>query len=150
MLSAMAQHRLPSLTALRVFETLARQLSFTRAARELGVTSEDISSFLAMTLSGYTVTQYRERDKLISVDLRAPKSERVDPANLLALAMPTPNGAVPLGTLGHLRNDLEYGVIWERDRQPTITITVIAWNARAAGSAKATKFARPSLFADAK
>jgi multidrug efflux pump len=75
-----------------------------------------------MTLSGYTVTQYRERDKLISVDLRAPKAERVDPAKLVTLAMPTPNGAVPLGTLGHLRNDLEYGVIWERDRQPTITV----------------------------
>jgi multidrug efflux pump len=91
-------------------------------ARELGVSSDDISSFLAMTLSGYTVTQYRERDKLISVDLRAPKAERVDPAKLVTLAMPTPNGAVPLGTLGHLRNDLEYGVIWERDRQPTITV----------------------------
>jgi len=36
--------------------------------------------------------------------------------------MPTPSGPVPLGTLGHMRNDLEYGVIWERDRQPTITI----------------------------
>ncbi|MFP3569404.1 efflux RND transporter permease subunit [Paraburkholderia sp. SIMBA_030] len=93
-----------------------------KKARELGVSSDDVSSFLAMTLSGYTVTQYRERDKLISVDLRAPKSERVDPAQLLTLAMPTPNGPVPLGTLGHLRNDLEYGVIWERDRQPTITV----------------------------
>jgi multidrug efflux pump len=81
-----------------------------------------VSSFLAMTLSGYTVTQYRERDKLISVDLRAPKTERVDPAQLVTLAMPTPNGPVPLGTLGHMRNDLEYGVIWERDRQPTITV----------------------------
>ena len=93
-----------------------------KKARELGVTSDDVSSFLAMTLSGYTVTQYRERDKLISVDLRAPKTERVDPAQLLTLAMPTPNGPVPLGTLGHLRYDLEYGVIWERDRQPTITV----------------------------
>jgi multidrug efflux pump subunit AcrB len=93
-----------------------------KKVRELGVTSADVSSFLAMTLSGYTVTQYRERDKLISVDLRAPKNERVDPSQLLTLAMPTPNGAVPLGTLGHLRNDLEYGVIWERDRQPTITV----------------------------
>ena len=54
-----------------------------KKARELGVTSEDVSNFLAMTLSGYTVTQYRERDKLISVDLRAPKSERVDPAKLV-------------------------------------------------------------------
>ncbi|PCE28858.1 multidrug transporter AcrB [Paraburkholderia acidicola] len=93
-----------------------------KKARDLGVTSDDVSSFLAMTLSGYTVTQYRERDKLISVDLRAPKSERVDPSQLLTLAMPTPNGPVPLGTLGALRNDLEYGVVWERDRQPTITV----------------------------
>ncbi|WP_133648627.1 efflux RND transporter permease subunit [Paraburkholderia flava] len=93
-----------------------------KKARELGVTSDDVSSFLAMTLSGYTVTQYREYDKLISVDLRAPKRERVDPSQLLTLAMPTPNGPVPLGALGHLRNDLEYGVVWERDRQPTITV----------------------------
>ncbi|SEI92390.1 efflux RND transporter permease subunit [Paraburkholderia diazotrophica] len=93
-----------------------------KKVRELGITSADVSSFLAMTLSGYTVTQYRERDKLISVDLRAPKNERVDPSQLLTLAMPTPNGSVPLGTLGRLRSDLEYGVIWERDRQPTITV----------------------------
>jgi multidrug efflux pump len=93
-----------------------------KKARELGVSSADVSSFLAMTLSGYTVTQYRERDKLISVDLRAPKDERIDPARVIALAMPTPNGPVPLGTLGRMRNDLEYGVIWERDRQPTITV----------------------------
>ncbi len=91
-------------------------------ARALGVSSEDIASFLQMTLSGYTVTQYRERDKLINVDLRAPSSERVDPARVLTLAMPTPNGPVPLGALGHLANDLEYGVIWERNRQPTITV----------------------------
>ncbi|WP_063550935.1 efflux RND transporter permease subunit [Burkholderia territorii] len=91
-------------------------------ARALGVSSEDVSNFLVMTLSGYTVTQYRERDKLINVDLRAPKSERIDPAKLASLAMPTPNGPVPLGSLGHVRNTLEYGVIWERDRQPTITV----------------------------
>jgi multidrug efflux pump subunit AcrB len=91
-------------------------------ARELGVTSEDVSSFLAMTLSGYTFTQYRVRDRLISVDLRAPRSERVNPGDIVNLAMPTPNGPVPLGALGHLSNELEYGVIWERDRQPTITV----------------------------
>ena len=93
-----------------------------KRAGELGVTSQQIANFLAMNLSGYTVTQYRERDKLISVDLRAPHSERVDPSRLISLAMPTPSGPVPLGTLGHVRYDLEYGVIWERDRQPTITV----------------------------
>lgn len=91
-------------------------------ARALNVSSQDIANFLQMTYSGYTVTQFRERDKLISVDLRAPGTERVDPAHLLTLAMPTPNGPVPLGALGHLANDLEYGVIWSRDRQPTITV----------------------------
>ncbi|WP_233808106.1 efflux RND transporter permease subunit [Paraburkholderia sp. HP33-1] len=91
-------------------------------ARELGVTSEDVGSFLAMTLSGYTFTQFRVRDRLISVDLRAPQRERVDPAGIVNLAMPTPNGPVPLGTLGHLNNELEYAVIWDRDRLPTITV----------------------------
>ncbi|RAG74286.1 hypothetical protein DN536_31745, partial [Burkholderia multivorans] len=66
-----------------------------KKARELNVTSQDVSSFLAMTLSGTTVTQYRERDKLIAVDLRAAQPDRVDPARLAGLAMPTPNGAVP-------------------------------------------------------
>jgi multidrug efflux pump len=93
-----------------------------KKARELGVSSQDVSNFLAMQFTGYTVTQYRLRDKLISVDLRAPQRERVDPARLATLAMPTPNGPVPLGTIGHVVNDLEYGVIWERDRQPTITV----------------------------
>jgi len=103
-------------------------------ARDLGVSSQDISSFLAMTLSGYTVTQYRERDKLIDVDLRAPTSERVDPGSLLSLAIPTANGPVPLGSLGHLRDELEYGVIWERDREPTIPVEA---NAKAQASISA-------------
>jgi len=91
-------------------------------ARELGISSADIADFLAMSLSGYTVTQYRERDKLINVSLRAPREERIDPARLATLAMPTANGPVPLGSLGQVRYGLEYGVIWERDRQPTITV----------------------------
>ncbi|MEX3759703.1 efflux RND transporter permease subunit [Paraburkholderia phenoliruptrix] len=102
-----------------------RSLSFQidqNRARQLGVTSQDVSNLLAMTLSGYTVTQYRERDKLVNVDLRAPKSERVDPSQLTSLAVPTPQGPVPLGTLGNVRTALDYGVIWERDRQPTITV----------------------------
>ncbi|QQJ95681.1 efflux RND transporter permease subunit [Burkholderia ambifaria] len=93
-----------------------------KKARALNVTSQDVSSFLAMTLSGTTVTQYRERDKLIAVDLRAPRADRVDPAKLAGLALPTPNGPVPLGSLGRFTPSLEYGVVWERDRQPTITV----------------------------
>ncbi len=47
------------------------------------------------------ITQYRERDKLISVDLRAPRAASASILRRLAtLAMPTPNGPVPLGALG--------------------------------------------------
>ncbi|WP_243042273.1 efflux RND transporter permease subunit [Dyella sedimenti] len=92
-------------------------------ARRLGITSQDVAGFLAMTLSGSTVTQYRERDKLIAVDLRAPKADRVHPDQIERLALPTPNGiAIPLSQLGRVSYGLEYGVIWERDRQPTLTV----------------------------
>ncbi len=92
-------------------------------ARQLGITSEDVAQFLAMSLSGTTVTQLRERDKLIAVDLRAAGGDRVHPDQIERLAIPTPNGtAIPLGQLGRVSYGLEYGVIWERDRQPTIIV----------------------------
>ncbi|HEX2792076.1 MAG TPA: efflux RND transporter permease subunit [Steroidobacteraceae bacterium] len=92
-------------------------------ARQLGISSQDIAQFLDMSLSGYTTSKYRERDKLIPLDLRAPDSERVNPDQIERLAIPTPSGeAIPLGQLGRVRYGLEYGVIWERDRQPSITV----------------------------
>jgi multidrug efflux pump len=92
-------------------------------ARQLGISSQDVANFLDLSLSGYTTSKYRERDKLIPLDLRAPLSERVHPDQIEQLAMPTPSGqAIPLGQLGRVRYGLEYGVIWERDRQPAITV----------------------------
>ncbi|WP_345812311.1 efflux RND transporter permease subunit [Paraburkholderia sp. PREW-6R] len=91
-------------------------------ARELEITSEDVSNLLAMTLSGYPVTQYRERDRLIGVELRAPRSERSSPGALASLSVPTPHGAVTLGTLAQIRYGLEDSVIWERNGQPAVTV----------------------------
>ncbi len=92
-------------------------------ARQLGITSQDVANFLDMSLSGYTTSKYRERDKLIPIDLRAPGSERVNPDQIEQLSIPTPGGeAIPLGQLGRVRYALEYAVIWERDRQPSITV----------------------------
>jgi multidrug efflux pump len=92
-------------------------------SRQLGISSQDIANFLAMTLSGTTVTQYRERDKLIAVDLRSTGGDRVHPDQIERLAIPTSGGtAIPLAQLGHVTYGLEYGVIWERDRQPSITV----------------------------
>jgi len=92
-------------------------------ARQLNISSQDIENYLHMSLTGYTITQFRERDKLIGVDLRAPERDRVDPSQIERLAIPSPNGtAVPLAALGRFTYGLEYGVVWERDRQPTITV----------------------------
>ncbi len=89
----------------------------------VGLTSDDVARFLNLALSGTTVTQYRERDKLIGVDLRAPVGERIDPGAITALTIKTPSGAtLPLGQVVRVTDGLEYGVIWERDRQPTITV----------------------------
>jgi multidrug efflux pump subunit AcrB len=92
-------------------------------ARELQLSSQDIAGYLQMSLSGYAITQLRERDKLIDVDLRAPEADRIDPSAIEHLAIPSGSGtAVPLAELGRFSYGLEYGVIWERNRQPTITV----------------------------
>ncbi|HEY1725301.1 MAG TPA: efflux RND transporter permease subunit [Steroidobacteraceae bacterium] len=95
-------------------------------ARQLGLSSQDIAQFLNMSLSGSTASQYRERDKLIPIDLRAPQAQRINPDRIEQLAIPTPGGeAIALGQLGQVRYGLEYGVIWERDRQPSITVQAV-------------------------
>ncbi|HEY1991559.1 MAG TPA: efflux RND transporter permease subunit [Gammaproteobacteria bacterium] len=92
-------------------------------ARLLGVGSDDLAAFLNMSLTGYTATYYRQGDKLIAVDLRAPAAERADLGNLQNLMVPTAAGkSVPLAQLAKPVYGLEYGVIWERDRQPTVTV----------------------------
>ncbi len=92
-------------------------------ARLLGVSSDELAQFLDMSLSGYTATYYREGDKLIAVDLRAPPGERANLDNLSGLMIPTAAGrAVPLSQIARPVYELEYGVIWERDRQPTVTV----------------------------
>jgi multidrug efflux pump len=92
-------------------------------ARQLNISSRDIENYLQMSLTGFTITQFRERDKLIGVDLRAPQRDRVDPSQIERLAIPSQDGtAVPLAALGGFTYGLEYGVVWERDRQPTITV----------------------------
>jgi multidrug efflux pump len=92
-------------------------------ARLLGVSSDELAQFIDMSLSGYTATYYREGDKLIAVDLRAPAAERANLDNLSGLMIPTAAGkSVPLSQIARPVYDLEYGVIWERDRQPTVTV----------------------------
>lgn len=92
-------------------------------ARALNVSSSDIANFLQMSLSGYTVGQLREGDKLVSIQVRAPAGQRADPSRIIHLSLPTGSGrSIPLSALGSMHYGLEYGVIRERNRQPAITV----------------------------
>ena len=92
-------------------------------ARLLGVTSQELSTFLNTSLNGVQATMYRERDKLIEVLIRGPDNERAKLHLLESLAIPTRTGkAVPLTQIAKVRYEFEDGVIWRRDRLPTITV----------------------------
>jgi multidrug efflux pump len=92
-------------------------------ARVLGVTSQELAQFLNTSVSGLAVTQYRERDKLIDVVLRGAADERAQLAFLKDLAIPSKNGkAVPITQIAALDYGLEEGVVWRRDRLPTVTV----------------------------
>ena len=92
-------------------------------ARVLGVSSQDLANFLQSSLSGVPVTYYRERDQLIEVSLRGPADERARLSLLESLAVPTPSGqSVPLSQIATVQYGFEEGIIWRRNRLPTVTV----------------------------
>lgn len=92
-------------------------------ARLLGLSSQELSAFLNTSLNGLSVTYYRERDELVEVLLRGAELERVQLSLLHNLAVPTRTGtSVPLDQLAAISYGFEPGVIWRRDRLPTITV----------------------------
>ncbi|WP_265946803.1 efflux RND transporter permease subunit [Dechloromonas sp. A34] len=92
-------------------------------ARLLGVSSQDLAALLNMSLNGYTVTSFREGEKTIDVVLRGDREERAHLSALPDLAVPTHSGkSVPLSQIGRFKHGFEPGLIWRRDRLPTITV----------------------------
>ena len=92
-------------------------------ARLLGVSSQDVAALLNMSLTGYTVTSFREGEKTIDVVLRGDRDERKHLSALANLSVPTRAGkSVPLSQIGHVKYGFEPGLIWRRDRLPTITV----------------------------
>ncbi|MFC7302160.1 efflux RND transporter permease subunit [Cognatiluteimonas weifangensis] len=92
-------------------------------ARALGVSSEHLAQFLAGSLSGLHVSTYREGNELIEVRLRGSARERTHLDMLASLAVPTASGqSVPLAQVATLRDGFEDGILWHRDRLPTVTV----------------------------
>ncbi len=92
-------------------------------ARALGVSSAALAKFLSGSLSGLHVSTYREGNELIEVLLRGPDDERARLDLLGSLAVPTASGqSVPLAQVATLEDVFEDGIIWHRDRLPTVTV----------------------------
>ena len=91
-------------------------------ARTLGVSTADVSHFLTSSLSGLRVSTYREGNELVEILLRGPEEERARLDLLGSLAVPTPNGSVPLSQIADIEYAFEDGIIWHRNRLPTVTV----------------------------
>ncbi len=92
-------------------------------ARQMGVNSQGLSEFIQSSISGSRITQYREGDEIIDVMLRGPVEERAKLSLLDSLAIPTESGkSVPLAQIATLEYGLEEGIIWRRNRLPTVTV----------------------------
>ncbi|MDP2132726.1 MAG: efflux RND transporter permease subunit [Sulfuritalea sp.] len=101
-------------------------------ARALGVSSQDVALTLQGWLVGATVTQFRENEQLIDVVWRAGAErgaagrEFADPRTLTRLpdldVVAASGRHIPLAQVARLVPVLEEGLIWRRDRLPTVTV----------------------------
>lgn len=92
-------------------------------ARLLGVSSSDIASLLNGALQGLYVTEFREGIERIDVMVRGTDIERKHLSRLPNLMIPTASGrSVPLSQFAYFDYGFEEGLIWRRNRLPTITV----------------------------
>jgi multidrug efflux pump len=92
-------------------------------ARALGISSQELSSFLNSMLTGMNVTQMREGDQLIDVVARATGDERSRLSALADINIHTASGRyVPLAQVAKISYELEEGLVGRRNRLPTVTV----------------------------
>ena len=92
-------------------------------ARALGVSSQAIAQSARAILSGSTIGQYREADRLIDIVLRQPVDERNAITDLRGAYLPTASGrSVPLTQVAKVGFAWENGLMWREGRSYAITI----------------------------
>jgi len=93
-------------------------------ARQLGITTSEITSALNGVTSGTTITQIEDDIYLINVVGRADASERGSIETLQNLQLSTGDGrAIPLAAVATFNYDLEQPMIVRRERVPTLTLS---------------------------
>jgi multidrug efflux pump subunit AcrB len=92
-------------------------------ARALGVTSQSIAQASRTILSGSTIGQYQEGDKLIDIVLRQPLEERNAITDIGNAYLPTASGkSIPLTQIAKPVFVWEPGVMWRENRDYAITV----------------------------
>jgi len=92
-------------------------------ARVIGVSSQGLSLVMNSILTGYSITQYREKDELIEVLARAESAERIDPGRIGEINVATQSGKwIPLAQIATIEYGFEEGIIWRRNLQHTVTV----------------------------
>jgi len=92
-------------------------------ARALGVSSQSIAQASRTNLSGSTIGQYREGDKLVDIVLRQPIEERQAITDLGNAYVPTSSGrSVPLTQIAKIDFGWEPGVLWREGRRYAVTV----------------------------
>ncbi|GAA4359750.1 multidrug efflux RND transporter permease subunit MexK [Variovorax defluvii] len=109
-------------------------------ARQLGISSRQVKAALQGSLSGTTITQYREGDKALDVVARLVEEERTDLNNLKDARIYLREGRfVPVSQVARLSLDSEDSVLWRRNRVPTLTVRADVAGAEAPDVALALK-----------
>lgn len=92
-------------------------------ARLLGVSSVDVANIINGAMHELYITEFREGNERIDLVARGTQLERTHLSHLADLTINTPSGAsVPISQLATVVSGFEEGVIWRRNRVPSITV----------------------------
>jgi multidrug efflux pump len=91
--------------------------------RALGLNSQAVRRTVATVLSGITIGQFRESNRLIDIVVRQPVEERATMSVLANTNVPTASGrAVPLAQVARIAFVWEPGVVWRFGREWAIMV----------------------------
>ena len=92
-------------------------------ARQLGITSEEITQLLNTYFSGAAVSIYREGDNLIPIVLRAGAYTSENLEGLTSATFAKNGGLIPLAQVARLRPQFDFARIRRKNQERTITVT---------------------------
>lgn len=92
-------------------------------ARQLGVSTPDIAHMLNTQYQEQTISEFREGNERIDLVMRSPAEQHAHLSQIGQLTVLSNRGErVPLSQLAHIQSSFEEGVIWRRNRVPSLTV----------------------------